>query len=199
MISIAIIGVMVFILMAVLRLGFRSVEAGERKVESLERIKASLTMIEAQVQSEIPLTFDQDGEKQFYFKGQPDSLEFSTNYSIWEGERGYVVVSYQVMDDDKGQKTLKALENRVLLENRKEIILLKSFDEMSFEYYYQDPTMEEGQWIKEWSESGFLPKKIRLHLVKEGKDLSLLLPLKAEGILAESQAIQGTGGLIKQQ
>ena len=31
MISIAIVGIMVFILMAVLRLGFRSVEAGEKR------------------------------------------------------------------------------------------------------------------------------------------------------------------------
>ncbi len=106
MISIAIVGIMVFILMAVLRLGFRSVEAGEKKIESLGRVKASLNMIDAQIQSEIPLIYDEDGEKKYYFKGQPDSLEFSTNFSIWGGETGYVVVTYQVIVDDQGKRTL---------------------------------------------------------------------------------------------
>lgn len=184
MISVAIIGIMVFILMAVLRLGFRSVEAGEKKIESLERVKASFNAIQAQMDSEIPLTSDQEGEKQYYFKGQQDSLEFSSNYSIWEGEKGFVMVTYQVAVDERGKKTLKASENMVWREDRREIKLLESFDEMSFEYYYQDPTEKEGQWVQEWSEAGFLPKKIRLHLVKDGKDLSLILPLKAGGILS---------------
>ncbi len=43
---------------------------------------------------------------------------------------------------------------------------------MYFEYYYQDPTEEEGKWIDEWTETGFLPNKIRLHLIKDRKDLS---------------------------
>ena len=199
MISIAIVGIMVFILMAVLRLGFRSVEAGEKKIESLGRVKASLNMIEAQIQSEIPLTFDEAGEKKYYFKGQPASLEFSTNFSIWEGETGYVVVTYQVIVDDQGKRTLQASENQVGREDRKEIKLLEFFDEMSFEYYYQDPTEEEGQWINEWTEAGFLPKKIRLHLIKDRKDLSLILPMKTEGVLAGNQALPGTGGVIKKQ
>lgn len=195
MISIAIVGIMVFILMAVLRLGFRSVEAGEKKIESLGRVKASLNMIEAQIQSEIPLTFDEAGEKKYYFKGQPSSLEFSTNFSIWEGETGYVVVTYQVIADDQGKRTLMASENQVGREDRKETKLLEFFDEMSFEYYYQDPTEEEGQWINEWTEAGFLPKKIRLHLIKDRKDLSLIFPMKTEGVLAVSQAMPGTGGV----
>jgi general secretion pathway protein J len=194
MISIAIVGIMVFILMAVLRLGFRSVEAGEKKIESLGRVKASLNLIESQIQSEIPLTFDEAGEKKYYFKGQPASLEFSTNFSIWEGETGYVVVTYQVIEGDQGKRTLQASENMVGRENRKEIKLLEFYDEMYFEYYYQDPTEEEGQWIKEWTETAFLPKKIRLHLVKDRKDLSMTLPMKTEGVV-----MQGAGGIIKKQ
>jgi general secretion pathway protein J len=198
MISIAIVGIMVFILMAVLRLGFRSVEAGEKKIESLGRLKASLNLIDAQIQSEIPLTFDEDGEKKYYFKGQSASLEFSTNFSIWDGETGYVVVSYKVIDGDQGKRTLLASENGVGREDRKEIKLLEFFDEMSFEYYYQDPTEAEGQWINEWTEAGFLPKKVRLHLIKDRKDLSLIIPLNTEGVLAE-KALRVTGGITRKQ
>jgi general secretion pathway protein J len=194
MISIAIIGIMVSILVAVLRLGFRSVEAGEKKIESLERVRASVNLIEAQIQSELPLTHEENGEIKYYFKGQPTLLEFSTNHSIWGGERGYVIVSYRVVEGEQGKRTLWATENGVGQENQKEVKLLELFDEMSFEYFYQDPTEEEGKWIDEWTEAAFLPTKIRLHLVKDRKDLSLILPMKTGGALTGSQAVKGLGG-----
>jgi prepilin-type N-terminal cleavage/methylation domain-containing protein len=199
MISIAIVGIMVSILVVVLRLGFRSVEAGEKKIESLERVRASVNLIDAQIQSELPMTHEENGENKYYFKGQPALLEFSTNYSIWGGETGYVVVSYRVDEEDQGKRTLWASENRVGQENKKEIKLLELFDEMYFEYFYQDPTEEEGKWIDEWTEATFLPTKIRLHLVKDRKDLSLILPMKTGGGLLGSQAIQGIGGITKKQ
>ena len=199
MISIAIVGMMVFILMAVLRLGFRSVEAGEKKMESLERIRVSLNWIDAQIQSEIPLTFEENGENQYYFKGQPVSLEFSTNYSIWEGEKGYVVVSYQVTEGLQGKRALWASENRVGQKVKKAIRLLDLFDEIYFEYFYQDPTEEEGQWIDEWTETAFFPEKIRLHLIRGGKDLSLILPMKTGKAVATIQTQKDTGRLNKKK
>ena len=178
MISIAIVGIMVSIMVAVLRLGFRSVEAGEKKIESLERVRASVNLIDAQMQSEIPLRHEENGENKYYFKGQPALLEFSTNHSIWGGETGYVVVSYRVVEGEQGKRTLWASENGVGQENKKEVKLLDLFDEMYFEYFYQDPTEKEGKWIDEWTEATLLPKKIRLHLIKDKKDLSLILPMK---------------------
>ncbi len=197
MISIAIVGIMVSILVAVLRLGFRSIEAGEKKIESLERVRASVNLIDAQIQSEIPLTHEENGENKYYFIGQPALLEFSTNHSIWGGETGYVVVSYRVVEESQGKRTLWASENGVGQENKKEIKLLDLFDEMYFEYFYQDPIKEEGKWVDEWTEAAFLPNKIRLHLIKDRKDLSMILSMRTGGGLLGSQAGQGTGAVSK--
>jgi hypothetical protein len=114
-------------------------------------------------------------------------LEFSTNHSIWGGETGYVVVSYRVVEGEQGKRTLWASENGVGQENKKEIKLLDLFDEMSFEYFYQDLTEKEGKWIDEWTEATFLPKKIRLHLIKDRKDLSMILPMKTGSGLTSIQ------------
>src|SRR5512136_1554467 len=57
MISITLIGIIAVIIAGAMRLGYRSVDAGERKIESLERMRVSLTLIDSQIQSEIPLTF----------------------------------------------------------------------------------------------------------------------------------------------
>ena len=190
MISIAIIGIMVFILMGVLRLGFRSVEAGEKKIESLERVRASLNMIDSQIQSGFPLIHEENGEKKVFFKGDRTSLEFATNYSIWDGAAGYTQVSYRVAEGDWGKRSLQASEGRVGQEFTKEIKLLDQFDELVFEYYYKDPTEEEGKWIDQWTEGTFLPEKIRILWTVRGKAHSLIIPIKTGGTLAAQGVVR---------
>ncbi len=189
MISIALVGIILVILMAVLRLGFRSVEAGGKKIESLERVRVALNLLDAQIQSATSLGYEENGENKSYFKGEPTSLEFSSNYSIWEGERGYVVVSYTVASGDQGKPYLLASENIVGSKNKKEIKLLDQFDKLFFEYYYQDPTVEGGRWVDRWTEPTQQPNKIRLHIVKAGKDLALIIPMK---IGETSDVVQAT-------
>jgi hypothetical protein len=92
-----------------------------------------------------------------------------------------------VVEGEQGKRTLWASENGVGQENKKEIKLLDLFDEMSFEYFYQDLTEKEGKWIDEWTEATFLPKKIRLHLIKDRKDLSMILPMKTGSGLTSIQ------------
>ncbi len=61
LLSITIIAVLVAILMSVLRLGYRSVEAGERKMASLDRMRTSFNLIEAQLRSGFPLKSEIEG------------------------------------------------------------------------------------------------------------------------------------------
>jgi len=181
MISIVILGIMLLILMGGLRLGYRSVEAGEKKMGALERVRATLNLIDAQIQSEIPLTYEADGERKYYFKGERRSLELSTNYSLWGGEKGYVVVSYEVTGDSQGKKILSAREFTPGREDKKELKLVGGFDDIHFEYFYRDPTEEEGQWVEQWTEDTLLPEKIKLHLISGRKDQSLIIPLRTKG------------------
>lgn len=178
MISMAIMGIILVILMAVLRLGFRSVEAGEKKIESLERIRASLNLIDAQIQSALPLFYEDQGEKKIFFKGEAGLLEFSTNYSLWEGGKGYVVASYQVVSGDQEKKSLTVSENRVGMESIKEIKLLDQLDEIYFTYFFKDPMEEKGKWIEEWKENTLIPERIQLHLKIRGKAVVLIFPIK---------------------
>ncbi|MGC1403929.1 MAG: type II secretion system protein GspJ [Thermodesulfobacteriota bacterium] len=179
MISISILGIMILILMGVLRLGFRSVEAGGKKIDSLERVRASLTVIESQIQSVIPMIQEVNGETKLNFTGDRTSLEVTTNYSIWEGEIGYSVVSYRVSEGDKGKWSLMASESRIGQEIKREIRLLDQLDDFYFEYYYKDPTEEKGQWVDQWPGGNTLPEKIRLHWTTQGKVLSLIIPMKS--------------------
>jgi hypothetical protein len=94
-----------------MRLGIRAVNTGEKKIDHLERTRASFNIIDSQIQSQIPLTFEENGEKKYYFQGDKESLQFSTNYSLWGGQQGYVLVRYTVESDKTGKQFLAVSEN----------------------------------------------------------------------------------------
>jgi len=188
-ISITIIGIIVLIIAGATRLGFRSVDAGEKKIESLERMRSSLSLINSQIQSEIPLTVDEDGSRKYYFKGNREFLQFSTNYSLTGGERGYVLAAYRIASDDRGKKVLYLTENGIGMANGTETKLLDAFDEISFEYFYKDPTAEQGNWVQQWTDETTMPEKIRVHLVEGIKDLSLIIRMRSRGSLTRAPSI----------
>ncbi|OHE57200.1 MAG: hypothetical protein A2Z47_00455 [Thermodesulfovibrio sp. RBG_19FT_COMBO_42_12] len=186
-ISIGIVGIIILITAGAMRLGARSIASGEKKIESLERIRTSLNIIDSQIQSEIPLTYyDEDGVRKYYFKGEREFMQFSTNYSIWGGEKGYVIVTYKVESGDYGKQALYASENIVGIEEERETKLLDTFDGIYFEYFYKDPTEEEGEWVEQWTDDVNTPEKVRLHLVEGTRDLTMIIPFRTRGSLIQT-------------
>lgn len=184
-ISITLVAIIVLIVAGAASLGYRSFNSGERKLNALERLRSSLTILDAQVQSGVPLTLEDGGVKQYYFVGEQESLKFSTNYSIWGGQRGYVIVNYRVERDDKGKRTLFASEYKVGMETQKETKLLEGFDEITFDYFLQDATEEEGEWITQWVDEEMMPTKIRLNLVRGKSAFSYIMPVRVGGTIGE--------------
>jgi general secretion pathway protein J len=186
-ISISLFAIIVLIVAGAASLGYRSFSSGERKLNAIERLRSSLTIIDAQVQSGVPLTLEDGGVKQYYFMGEQDALKFSTNYSIWGGQRGYVIVNYRVEADDRGKRTLFATEYKVGMENTQETKLLEGFDEITFDYFKQDATEEEGEWISQWIDEEMMPTRIRINLVQGSKSLSYIMPVRVGGAIGESE------------
>lgn len=184
MLSIVIIAMMVGILTGALRLGIKAVDSGERKIDSLERLGASVRIINSQIQSLNPLTYVEDGVRMNYFGGDGESIRFSSNYSIWGGDKGYVLVSYKVEEDDEGKLFLAASENIIGIDSIRETTLLDSLETASFEYYYNDPLEENGEWLDSWDDTLNMPEKIRLKFLRGSDDFSIVFPVRATGNLS---------------
>jgi len=181
MISVTIIGIIVLMVGSAMRLGFRSVSSGEKKIESLERMRASLNIIDSQIQSGIPLVRP-EGKTLYYFKGNKESLQLSSDYSIWGVQRGFVIASYRVMSDEHGKKSLYVSENIIGIKEKREAKLLEGFDEIYFEYFYKDLLKKEERWIVEWTDDSLIPKKVRLNLIDGTKKVSLIIPIRARSL-----------------
>jgi len=190
-ISIALIGIIILVVAGTLRLGYRSVERGEKRIESLERIRSSLNIVDSQIQSFVPISYDDDGEKKYYFTGERGMMQFSTNYSIWGGEKGYVVATYTITTADNGKQFLSAAETIVGMGSGRETKLFTNFDTIAFAYFLRDPTEEEGKWVEQVTEDDGLPEKIALRLTEGVRDFTMVIPLRAATGL-EDQIVFGS-------
>lgn len=198
-ISIALIGLIVLIITGAMRLGTRAIESGERRMAYLERTRSSLNIIDSQIQSYIPLVYIEDGEKKYYFKGDRESLEFSTNYSIWGGEKGYVITTYSVRLLDNGKQAIFASESVAGRHNKVETMLTNPFERIYFEFFSKDPTEEAGTWTDQWTdnvsipgtETVSVPQKIKIHFIEGAEDLALIIPVRVKMSAADLAAAGG--------
>ncbi len=189
MISLVLMGMVVLITAGAMRLGTRSAESGQRKIESIERFRTSLNIIESQVQSAFvikntSLTVDLDFAQ---FKGDRKSLQFRSLYSLWGGGKGPVFAAYEVREENRGGKTLYVAENPIMIPDAvREVPLIESAKDIYFEYYYKGPTDEKGSWEDDWTDKQNVPEKIRLTINRDRKVLALIIPLK---VTAKTQQI----------
>ncbi|HXW68937.1 MAG TPA: prepilin-type N-terminal cleavage/methylation domain-containing protein [Dissulfurispiraceae bacterium] len=191
MISITLIVVILLIVGAAMRLGFRSVDSGERRITSLERFRSSLNIIEAQIQSELSIQRQDAAGNSTSFQGNGGSMQFPSNFSLWGNQRGYVTVSYKVRPDEWGKQDLYAEESSVGVKDRGEVKLFEFFDRIYFDYFHKDPAEEKGSWAEEWTYDTSVPEKIRLHLVNGDREMSFIFPVKVRDIIIRPPAFKG--------
>ncbi len=184
LIAIVLLATMASIVTGAVGLGHRSVERGERRIEQLERFRSSLRILEGQIASFLPVSFKKEGVKQFYLQGKQDSLRFATNYSIWGGPKGFVMVEYTVVTDDDLTKSLYASESLAGADRRRETRLLQGFSDISFDYFSKDTGQEGGSWMGEWNDVKNPPQKVRVRLIWGRNETVLIVPLRAQGAIA---------------
>lgn len=182
MISVALLGLLVLIVSGAMRLGYRSLEKGEQKTEALERLTVSCTIIDAQIQSAVPLNIAGSAENRYIIEGTQDIVRFASNYSLFGGQRGYVVVTYRVETDRDNKHTLYVQENIRGFESGRETKLLEGFDDIRFEYFLRRTTDGPEEWTADLQKSTSFPLKVRVCLARGDRKVVMIIPMKARGI-----------------
>lgn len=178
-----------------IRLGLKSAEKGEDKILQHERLRAVLEIMDAQLQSEVPLQYDDDQGRRFHFRGDRWSLQFPSSHSVRGGRSGCMLVAYQVYSepDAPGRSALYVYEKLLGIDEWSNVKLLGRMDYAGFEYYARDPAAaanEDGEWKHEWSEPAALPEKIRVSLRVGGRDLTRVFPIRARSSLSSRESLQ---------
>jgi prepilin-type N-terminal cleavage/methylation domain-containing protein len=182
LISMTLLVVIVVITMGAMRIGSRSVAASEKRMEEQERVRTVLSIMDAQIQSQVPLSYDEGDGKKYHFRGDGKNLRLSTNYSIWDGGKGYLIVDYRVAADDTGNEILYASEQIPGIEGRRESRMIDAAS-ISFDYFYKEPTEEQGKWVEKLSEGTVIPERIRLQVARKSGNLSRVFLVRVRGTM----------------
>lgn len=153
MISLTILGLIATVIFSSLRLGLRTWEKGEEKVEQYQRIRVVLEILESQLRSTYPYIIqDEKTKEQFpFFQGEKDSIKFVSPISFkTEEPMGLSLVSYKVAGQGRGAlqyspaKVFLASEELILnkdifkeesIKEKEEIELFPQLKQISFQYY----------------------------------------------------------------
>lgn len=187
LLSIAVLMLIVVFAAGALSLGARSVAQGDTRMEYLERLRMSLSTLRAQIESQIPMRIEEEGNKRFIFKGDAKTLRLATSYSAWGSETGPVIVTYSVEDDGKGRKVLKVSEVLSGTETKRETVLLDA-SEISFEYETINPTEPAAQRGESWAEPDIIPTRVRVNLAEGKRSFVLIVPTHTQGSTATASS-----------
>lgn len=180
LIALTLLVLMLVITLGALRMGYRSVAAAERKMASQERFRTVLSVIDAQIQSQVPLTHEEEAQRKYYFRGEGKALRFSSNHSIWGGQQGYVLVDYRIEADPAGREVLFAAEQTPGSEGRREVRMIEAAA-ISFAYLYREPAADKAQWLDRMPEGNAIPEAVRFRMAGEEGEISLLCPVRVVG------------------
>jgi type II secretory pathway pseudopilin PulG len=187
LLSIAVLMLIVVFAAGALSLGARSVAQGDTRMEYLERLRMSLSTLRAQIESQIPMRIEEEGNKRFIFKGDAKTLRLATGYSAWGSETGPVIVTYSVEDDGKGRKVLKVSEVLSGTETKRETVLLDA-SEISFEYEAINPAEPAAQWGESWAEADIIPTRVRVSLAEGKRSFVLIVLTHSQGSTATASS-----------
>jgi general secretion pathway protein J len=194
LVSITLLGFIVLITSQALRAGYRSTETGQNRIESLDRFRTSLNIVESQIQSAFIMkktdtTLDTDF---FQFRGDKTKLEFRSLYSLWGGARGPVSVQYEVRDNPTGGKALYVSETPIVIPDAtREVKLFDAAHDIFFEYFYKGPTDEKGSWVDDWTEKENVPNRIRLTIDKDARVLPMIIPVRVGTNFKQTVSVVG--------
>ena len=200
LISITILSLIFVIIFGAMRLANRSVDSGEKKIAFLERTRASMRIIDSQIQSLLPVSSSIEGEKKYRFTGE----QFPSNYSVLGRQRGYVMVTYKVATGQNSEKALYLTETQmvgeteespeipdVVTESGKDdtLKLFDGFTEISFKFFKKEFDEEEGEWIETWEDEESVPEKIQLHISRDRIEDTIIIPVRVAASIKKGLTI----------
>ncbi len=160
LISITIMGVILTIIMAGLRIGTRAWETGTRDVESHQRLQIVLSLVKNQLAAACPENIRKPEMDPYLFRGDDRSMELISRTSIVPGNHhGKVYVIYRIIADNDGGWTLTAAEQslvhiepgeeRFVMEETAFYELIAGAHQIDFEYL--GPSVDGvREWLRIW-------------------------------------------------
>lgn len=176
--------VVMVILFAALRLGYKAQEAGDKKAEGTQRVRIITDRLNWLIRGAYPYTINKDGKNLIFFRGRSDSVGLVTSSIDSRGKGPEDLAGLKWVTISSDGEGLKITEKVFFLEDvfeergGKTYVLDPDIKKLSFEYYdLPEEEEEEGEWVSEWDEEEkpYLPSAVRLTItyMQDGRETEM--------------------------
>lgn len=183
-ISMALSAVIVIILLAAMRLAYKSQAKGAEKVDMAQKIRLLEDRITWLLRGAYPFFFKKTDEERIFFKGESDRIGFVTS-SVDKYGKG--------PEDLGGLKWVSFFTDREGLQMREKVFFLEDvFEDEDGKVYMLDPEVKsldleyydipedekQGDWVSEWDpeEKTYLPEAVKFKITLEHEGKTIVLP-----------------------
>lgn len=155
-----------------LRLGIKSAEAGEERIQQVSRIRVTQEFLRSQFSRIQPVSWKQDGNIGVVFEGEADRVQFVAPMPGYVGEGGPHLQLIELVSGEDGMELIfdhriahPELEGDVQADaDREPILLLDGIEDAHFSYLMAGDDNDVGDWTDNWDESGQYPLLVRLEV-----------------------------------
>jgi general secretion pathway protein J len=191
LIGMTLVGFILTLLFAGLRLGMRSWEAGEQHMVSSSRQGIIVDFIRRTLEQTYPMYWRVDNEEQLAFAGEPDSLRIVGPVPMHEGASNNYLIALNLADGADGHDLVMRWQmpdprapGFGTLEEAKPKVLVKAVKELAFAYFGAESDADEPTWHDQWLRQKVPPELIRLKLMLENgdtwPDIVVATPIRTE-------------------
>ncbi|NCS66115.1 MAG: hypothetical protein COS39_10215 [Hydrogenophilales bacterium CG03_land_8_20_14_0_80_62_28] len=178
-IGITLLGFILVLLYGGLRLGIRSWDAGNQRVEATSRQVIVSDFLRRLLAQTYPLQWTQDdGKKTLAFSGAADALHFAGPIPARLGAGGIQLIALEGAKDDPGQALrlrwqapdpkAHAFDFSGEFDATDQAHLVKGVEKIEFAYFGAENQDDDPAWHDEWHSDTRLPQLIRLRLTPSG-------------------------------
>lgn len=198
LISITLSILVVVILLAAMRIGYKSQQKGTERVEASQRMRILGDRITWLIRGAYPFLLNTQDEEMFFFSGESDKIGLVTS-SVDRGGTG--------PEDLAGLKWVSLFVDREGLKVREKVFFLEdAFEDdggtvtlldpevkkIEFEYFDVSVEDEEEEWVSDWDpeDREYLPAAVRVKITIGKGNKTALLPEIIVRISAQREQLQ---------
>jgi prepilin-type N-terminal cleavage/methylation domain-containing protein len=202
-VAITLVAMMAVGLWAVLRISIRTWSRGSEFIDANQRHRSIIDMVRKQIASAYNLFSPPDpvtgGAPYPIFNGAETSFQFiSLNSLQFQESPGLTLVTYEVVQGDKGSYALMEKESRYLGQlpdplsiapAERTTSVFENLTTCSFAYFDPSNEDEQSKWVKDWDavKTGRLPSAVSMNMVSrdsQGNTINrrMVVPIQAAGM-----------------
>lgn len=175
MIGLALLGLIMTLVFAGLKLTTRGWDETEATAERVNRVRQARALLLRELAAVYPYRWKNSNEMNLAFVGATNGLKFVSSTPPRAGRGGLDLVELLLSKNDQGlrllmRRKIPATELRDFdeMEKADSVILLDDLESAGFEYFGADTPSAKPYWRDKWEDRQRLPRLIRLSLRTKG-------------------------------